>query len=133
MAELFTFDQGDLGKIFPDAKKFLESGKVIIVHGVSEAVVDSGEYDVPARSLFWNLPTDEGAFDGNDYWGLLLAENSLPIRDTLKMVERGRTPFPARISRVAKLNVKGQAYWVLKRAEIRFDSDGTFVDPNDAA
>jgi len=133
MAELFTFDQGDLGKLMPEVKKFLGPGKVIIVHGVSEATVDSGEYDVPARSLFWNLPTDERAFEGDDYWGLLLAENALPIRDTLKMMERGRTPFAAHISQRPKLNVKGQSYWVLKRTEIRFDSDGTFVDPNAAS
>src|SRR5215471_12087542 len=113
--ELFSFDQGDLGKLMPDVKAFLAPGKVIIVWGVSEAVVDNGEYDVPARSLFWNLPTEEHAFDGNDYWGLLLAENALPIRDTLKMVERNRVPFAAHISQKSKLNVKGQSYWVLKR------------------
>lgn len=132
MAELFSFDQGDLGKIMPDAKTFLANGKVIIVHGVSEATVDNGEFDVAARSLFWNLPTDERAFEGDDYWGLLLAENSLPIRDTQKMVERNRVPFAAHISLRPKINSKGQSYWVMKRADIQYNSDGSVHDPNAA-
>jgi len=128
--ELFSFDQGDLGKLMPDVKKFLGPGKVIVVWGVSEATVDNGEYDVPARSLFWNLPTDERAFEGDDCWGLLLAENSLPIRDTLKMVERERIPFVAHISQRAKVNTKGQSYWVMKRAELQYNQDGSIHDPN---
>ena len=128
--EIFDFDQGDLGKIMPEAKTFLAPGKVIIVWGVSEATVDNGEFDVAARSLFWNLPTDERAFEGDDYYGLLLAENSLPIRDALKMVERERVPFVAHISQRPKVNSKGQSYWVLKKASLQYNSDGSVHDPN---
>jgi hypothetical protein len=131
MSQLYTFDEGDLGKIMPEAKAFLSPGKTIIVWGVSQATVDSGDFDVPAKSLFWNLPTDDRAFEGDDYWGLLLAENSLPIRDTLKMAERGRIPFAAHISQRPKLNVKGQSYWVMKAVSIQYNSDGSIVDPND--
>ena len=130
MAELFTFDQGDLGKLMPDVKKFLGPGKVIIVWGVSEARVDNGEFDKPAASLFWNLPTDERAFEGDDCWGLLLSEDALPIRDTLKMVERNRIPFVAHIQYRPKVNNPKQGYWVMKKAELRYNSDGSVVDPN---
>jgi hypothetical protein len=130
MPELFSFDQGDLGKIMPEAKSFLAPGKVIIVWGVSEATVDNGEFDKPARSLFWNLPTDERAFEGDNYWGLLLSEDALPIRDTQKMVERNRVPFAAHISLRPKVNSKGQSYWVMKRFDLQYNADGSVHDPN---
>ena len=131
MTTVYSFDEGDLGKLMPEVKAFLAPGKTILVWGVSQARVDNGEFDVPAASLFWNLPTDERAFEGDDYWGLLLAENSLPIRDTLRMVERKRIPFAATISQKPKLNVKGQSYWVLKRTDLHYRQDGSLIDPND--
>lgn len=133
MTTVYRFDEGDLGKQMPDVKAFLAPGKTIMVWGVSEATVNTGEYEVSARSLFWNLPTDERAFEGDDYWGLLLAENSLPIRDTIKMIARKRIPFAAFIQQRPKQNTKGQSYWVMKAVDLHYDSDGNLVDPNDEA
>lgn len=130
MTTVYRFDEGDLGKVMPDAKAFLSPGKTIMVWGVSEATVDTGEFGVAARSLFWNLPTDERAFEGDDYWGLLLSEDSLPIRDTQKMIARKRIPFAAYIQQRPKQNTKGQTYWVMKPAELHYDSDGQLIDPN---
>jgi len=127
---VYSFDEGDLGKQMPEVKEFLGPGKTILVWGVSEATVDKGEFDGVARSLFWNLPTDERAFEGDDYWGLLIAEDSLPIRDTLKMVARNRVPFSAHISLRPKVNNPRQNYWVLKRVDLHYDSHGVLIDPN---
>lgn len=133
MTTVYRFDEGDLGKLMPEVKTFLSPGKTIMVWGVSEAKVNTGEFAEPARSLFWNLPTDERAFEGDDYWGLLLAESSLPIRDTLKMIARKRIPFAAYICQRPKQNTKGQFYWVMKPAELHYTKDGDLIDPNEGA
>lgn len=130
MTTVYNFDEGDLGKLMPNAKEFLAPGKTILVWGVSEASVETGEFEGAARSLFWNLPTDENAFDGNDYWGLLLSDKSAVIRDALKMVARKRVPFAAFIQLKPKVNNPRQSAWVMKPSQIQYDQNGDVIDPN---
>lgn len=128
---LYDFDLNDFG-VEPDFDKAEMNGKVIIVHGVSEAVMQRAEYPKGARSLLWNFPTDIDAFDPDGtHYGMLLSEDSLPIKNTLTMMQRGRVPFPARIVYRQKESNKAQSYWMFERVLIQYDADGTLVDPNE--
>lgn len=129
---VYDFDLNDFG-LQPEIEKEDLSGKVVFVHGVSNATFQSEDYDQPAKSLLWNWPTDDDATNPNGWhWGLMLSVDSPAIKQVQQMVERGRTPFVAKLVKKESERHKNQTYWTLERYVMQYDSDGRLVDPNEA-
>lgn len=131
--EAYDFDLNDFGQV-PDYDKSYLDGKVLVIHGVSEAVFE-GDYQTPARSLLHSWPVEywKSSETGQmlEPYGALLSEDSPAIRQAKDMQKRGRVPFLARLRIKDSTLHKGQTYWTMEKAPPKqYDERGEYVDPN---
>lgn len=122
---VYDFDLNDFGNQPEYDKEFL-NGKVLIIHGVSEAIFE-GSFEKGARSLLHSWPSEPRNIAP---WGALLSEDSPAIKQTQAMQDRGKVPFVARVVLKDSQAHKGQTYWTLEPYRLQYNSDGNLVDPN---